>query len=175
MAMDEITALLSEGKQLMQQKKWSEACDCFERILKMNPPPEIEREAQDLAYDCFLMLSEHVPVQSIATPALSGWSSAETPQKRRNIIAEADKATGAYLGERLREFEKEIDEIISTAAEEYRAFPDRGEQLYKRVLEEIDRILGPGCLGPATAAAAPLAERKRRKAAELLNQSFEGD
>jgi tetratricopeptide (TPR) repeat protein len=168
--MDEISALLNEGKALMQQKQWSEASECFERILKMNPTPEVEEEAQDLAYDCFLMLSKHVPVQSIATPALGGWSSAETPKERRRIISEADKATGAYLGERLRGFEKEIDEILAKAAEEYKEHPKRGEQLYKRVLEEIDRILGPGCLGPATAAAAPLADRKRREAAELLDQ-----
>ncbi len=173
--MDEITTLLREGKQLMQQKRWSEASDCFERILKMKPTPDIEREAQDLAYDCFLMLSEHVPVQSIATPALGGWSSAETPQERRRIIAEADKATGAYLGERLRGFEIEIDDVITKAVEEYREFPARGEQLYKRVLQEIDRILGPGCLGPATAAAAPLAERKKREAAQLFNQVLSGD
>ncbi len=169
--MDEIEALLAEGKALMQQRKWSEACDCFERILKMNPTPEMEDEAQDLAYDCFLMLSKHMPVQSIATPAIGRWGSAETPEERRRIIAEADAATGAYIGERLRGFEKEIDQIIAAAVKEYKAHPDLGKQLYARVLVEIDRILGPGCLGPATAVAAPLAERKRREAAELLNQT----
>ncbi len=167
--MDEITALLSEGKQLMEQKRWSKASDCFERILKMNPPPEIEKEVQDLAYDCFLMLSEHVPVQSIATPALSGWSSAEIPQERRRIIAEADRATGAYIGERLREFEKEIDEVIAAALAEYQEKPDQRVQLYQRVLHEIDLILGPGCLGPATAATAPLAERKKKEAARVFD------
>ena len=138
----------------------------------MNPSPEVEDEAQDLAYDCFLMLSKHFPVQSIATPALGGWNSAETPKERRRIIAEADKATGAYIGERLREFEKEIDEVIAAAVKEYKEFPDRRDQLYKRVQQEIDRILGPGCLGPATAMAAPLAERKQKEAASLLDISF---
>jgi hypothetical protein len=172
MTMDEIEALLEEGRALMRQRQWSEASDCFERILKMKPPPEVEEEAQDLAYDCFLMLSKHVPVQSIATPALSGWSAAETPKERRRIITEAEKATGAYIGERLREFEKVIDEMLAKAVAEFKEHPDRGEQLYRRVLEEIDRILGPGCLGPATAAAAPLAERKQKEAAALLGISL---
>lgn len=173
-SMEEVAVLLSKGKQLMQKRKWSEAAACFEQILKMKPPPEIEKEAQELAYDCFLMLSEHMPVQSIAIPALGGWSSAKTPQERRVIIAKANDATAAHINERLIEFEKEIDGVIALAAAEYREHPERREQLYWRVLEEIDRILGPGCLGPATAAAAPLADRKRKEASELFNMPLGG-
>ncbi|MFX1562864.1 MAG: hypothetical protein ACFFDP_06115 [Promethearchaeota archaeon] len=167
--MEEVAAILSKGKQLMRQRKWSEAVACFEQLLKQKPPPEIEREAQELAYDCFLMLSEHMPVQSIAIPALGGWSQAKTPKERRAIIAEANAATAAHINERLGKFEKEIDEVIASAATEYQEHPEQRDQVYRRVLEEIDRILGPGCLGPATAAAAPLAERKRKEVAELFD------
>jgi len=95
-------------------------------------------------------------------------------QERRAMIAEANAATAAHINECLTEFKKEIDEVISSAASEYREHPERREQLYRRVLEEIDRILGPGCLEPATAAAAPLADRKRKEAAELFNMPLEG-
>lgn len=167
--MEEVSPLLSKGKQLMQQRKWSEAAAYFEKILKQKLSPEIEKEAKELAYDCFLMLSEQMPVQSIAIPALGGWSQAETPQERRAIITEANAATAAYINERLTEFEKEIDEVIASATTEYSRHPERRKQLYSRVLEEIDRILGPGCLGPATAAAAPLAERKRKEVAKQFD------
>lgn len=123
--MEEIERLVRKGKELMRQKKWEEARECFRKVLEMKPHTEIKGKIRELDYDCFLMLSDDVPIQSIEVPALRRWRSAKTPRERRVIIAEANTATSAYIEEKSRHFEKQIDEVIASTVSEYEENPRR--------------------------------------------------
>ena len=61
------------------------------------------------------------------------------------------------------------DEIIEHAVEEYRKDPDRRGEIYEKAYLELHERLGMGSIGPATAAAGPLMNNKKRRLAELLD------
>jgi spore coat protein CotH len=76
--------------------------------------------------------------------------------------------TGEYVNQRLRELEKGADEIIENALKEFQEHEADKVNIYQKAYWEIHEKLGMGSIGPATAAAGPLMERKKEKLAKLL-------
>ena len=83
--------------------------------------------------------------------------------------------TGKYISEKLEELDGIAEEIINRASEEYLNDPARKEEIYEQAYEEIHNRLGMGSIGPATAAAAPLMEEKKRKLARVMNVEYDTD
>jgi F0F1-type ATP synthase gamma subunit len=76
--------------------------------------------------------------------------------------------TGEYVNQRLRELEKVADEIIHDALKKFQEHEADKVDIYQNAYWEIHEKLGMGSIGPATAAAGPLMERKKEKLAKLL-------
>ena len=76
--------------------------------------------------------------------------------------------TGEYVNQRLRELEKVADEIIQDALKKFQEHEANKVNIYQKAYWEIHNKLGMGSIGPATAAAGPLMERKKKKLANLL-------
>ena len=76
--------------------------------------------------------------------------------------------TGEYINQRLRELEKVADEIIQDALKKFQEHEANKVNIYQKAYWEIHKKLGMGSIGPATAAAAPLMEKKKIKLATLL-------
>lgn len=98
----------------------------------------------------------------------------ERNQDENMIQRVIDPQTGSditveYVEQRLKELETVANEIIKHATEEYRKEPSKKTEIYKKAYWEIHEKLGQGSIGPATAAAGPLMEKKMMKLAELLD------
>ena len=76
--------------------------------------------------------------------------------------------TGEYINQRLRELEKIADDIIKDALKELKENKANKVKIYQKAYWEIHEKLGMGSIGPATAAASPLMERKKHELAILL-------
>lgn len=76
--------------------------------------------------------------------------------------------TGEYINNRLKELEQIADEIIRHAIIEYKNDKSKKNNIYQKAYWEIHDKLGMGSIGPATAAAGPLMEKKLRKLAIVL-------
>ena len=76
--------------------------------------------------------------------------------------------TGEYINQRLRELEKVADEIIQDALKKFQEHEANKVNIYQKAYWEIHEKLGMGSIGPATAAASPLMERKKHELAILL-------
>lgn len=79
-----------------------------------------------------------------------------------------EDVTGKYINQRLKELEIVADEIIGDALKEYKENKANKVKIYQKAYWEIHEKLGMGSIGPATAAAGPLMEKKKRKLATLL-------
>ena len=76
--------------------------------------------------------------------------------------------TGEYINRRLKELEIVADEIIRNALNQFKENKEHKVNIYQKAYWEIHKKLGMGSIGPATAAAAPLMEKKKIKLATLL-------
>lgn len=76
--------------------------------------------------------------------------------------------TGEYVTQRLKELESIAEEIIRKALKELKQDKANKIKIYKKAYWEIHDKLGMGSIGPATAAAGPLMDRKKEKLARLL-------
>ena len=76
--------------------------------------------------------------------------------------------TGEVISRRLKELDKEADEIIESALKEVKKFPNKKIRIYEKYYWEIHQRLGVGSIGPATAAAGPLMYEKLDILAEKL-------
>jgi len=84
------------------------------------------------------------------------------PETGRDITAE-------YIGTRLKELGEIGDNIIKSALEEFKKYPNDKKEIYEKAYWEIHEKLGMGSIGPATAAAGPLMDKKKMKLAKLLD------
>jgi len=76
--------------------------------------------------------------------------------------------TGEYINQRLKELESIAERIIQDALKEFKQDKDNKINIYKKAYWEIHNRLGMGSIGPATAAAGPLMEKKKQKLAKVL-------
>ena len=76
--------------------------------------------------------------------------------------------TGKYINQRLKELEIVANEIIKDAMKEFKENKENKVNIYQKAYWEIHEKLGMGSIGPATAAAGPLMEKKKRELAILL-------
>jgi hypothetical protein len=81
--------------------------------------------------------------------------------------------TGEYINQRLKELEIIADKIIQSALKELKEDQSNKINIYQKAYWEIHDRLGMGSIGPATAAAGPLMERKKQKLAEVLAIQYE--
>lgn len=77
--------------------------------------------------------------------------------------------TGKYINQRLKELEIVANEIIKDAMKEFKENKENKVNIYQKAYWEIHEKLGMGSIGPATAAAGPLMERKKHELAILLD------
>ena len=76
--------------------------------------------------------------------------------------------TGEYISQRLIELDKTADIIIDKAIQDFRKDQNKKAEIYKEAYWQIHEKLGMGSIGPATAAAGPLMEKKKQKLAKVL-------
>ena len=76
--------------------------------------------------------------------------------------------TGEYINQKLKELDKAADIIIDKAFQDVRKDNNKKSKIYEEAYWQIHEKLGMGSIGPATAAAGPLMERKKQKLAEIL-------
>jgi len=76
--------------------------------------------------------------------------------------------TGEYINQRLKELEIVGEKIIQSALKEYKQDQSNKKKVYEKAYWKIHNKLGMGSIGPATAAAGPLMEKKKLKLANLL-------
>jgi len=76
--------------------------------------------------------------------------------------------TGEYINQRLKELEIVAEKIIEHALNEFRQDQSNKIKIYQKAYSEIHNKLGMGSIGPATAAAGPLMEKKKQKLAKAL-------
>lgn len=76
--------------------------------------------------------------------------------------------TGEYINQRLNELEIVAEKIIQSALKEVKQDQTKKNNIYQKAYWEIHNKLGMGSIGPATAAAGPLMEEKKKKLAEVL-------
>ena len=76
--------------------------------------------------------------------------------------------TGEHINQRLKELEILADKIIAYALKEFKHDQGNKNNFYRNAYWEIHNKLGMGSIGPATAAAGPLMERKKQKLAKML-------
>ena len=81
--------------------------------------------------------------------------------------------TGEYINQRLKELEVIVDKIIQAASIELKRDQSNKTNIYQKAYWEIHNRLGMGSIGPATAAAGPLMERKKLKLANVLVIQYE--
>lgn len=79
--------------------------------------------------------------------------------------------TGKYINQRLEELETITEKIIDSALKEYVKTQSNKVNIYEKAYWEIHNELGMGSIGPATAAAGPLMEKKKRKLAKVMEIS----
>jgi len=77
--------------------------------------------------------------------------------------------TGEYINQRLKELDKIGDTIIDKAFQDFQMDETKKAEIYKETYWQIHEKLGMGSIGPATAAAGPLMEKKKQKLAQLLD------
>lgn len=76
--------------------------------------------------------------------------------------------TGEHITQRLKELEIVAEKIIQSALKEFRQDQSNKKKVYQNAYWEIHNKLGMGSIGPATAAAGPLMEKKKHKLALVL-------
>ncbi len=76
--------------------------------------------------------------------------------------------TGEYINQRLKELEIVAEKIIQSALKEFKRDQSNKKKVYEKAYWEIHKELGMGSIGPATAAAGPLMEKKKQKLAKVL-------
>jgi len=76
--------------------------------------------------------------------------------------------TGEYINQRLKELETLAEKIIQSALKELKQDQSNKKEVYEKAYWEIHNKLGMGSIGPATAAASPLIEKKQQKLAKVL-------
>jgi len=76
--------------------------------------------------------------------------------------------TGEYINQRLKELEIVGEKIIQSALKEYKQDQSNKKKVYEKAYWKIHNKLGMGSIGPATAAAGPLMDKKKLKLANLL-------
>jgi len=77
--------------------------------------------------------------------------------------------TGEYINQRLKELDKTADMIIDKAFQDFRKDHNKKTEIYEEAYWQIHEKLGMGSIGPATAAAGPLMEKKKQKLAKVLD------
>ena len=81
--------------------------------------------------------------------------------------------TGEYINQRLKELKIIADKIIKAALKKLKQDQSNKTKIYQKAYWEIHNKLGIGCIGPATAAAGPLMEKKKQELAEVLAIQYE--
>ena len=76
--------------------------------------------------------------------------------------------TGEHITQRLEELEIVAEKIIQSALKEFRQDKSNKKKVYEKAYWEIHNKLGMGSIGPATAAAGPLMEKKKQKLSIVL-------
>jgi len=76
--------------------------------------------------------------------------------------------TGEYINRRLKELDKIADIMIDKALQDFLKNHNKKAEIYEKAYWQIHEKLGMGSIGPATAAAGPLMERKKQKLAKVL-------
>jgi hypothetical protein len=76
--------------------------------------------------------------------------------------------TGEYVNQRLKVLENIAEKIVQNALKEYGQDRSKKLNIYHKAYWEIHNKLGMGSIGPATAAAGPLMEKKMQKLAKEL-------
>ncbi len=76
--------------------------------------------------------------------------------------------TGEYISQRLEELGKIAEIIIDKAFQDFRKDYNKKAEIYEEAYWQIHEKLGMGSIGPATAAAGPLMEKKKHKLAIVL-------
>lgn len=76
--------------------------------------------------------------------------------------------TGEHINQRLKELEIVAEKIIQSALKEFKQDQSSKKKIYQKAYWEIHNKLGMGSIGPATAAAGPLMEKKKHKLAIVL-------
>jgi len=76
--------------------------------------------------------------------------------------------TGEYINQRLKELDKTADMIIDKAFQDFLKDHKKKAEIYEEAYWQIHEKLGMGSIGPATAAAGPLMEKKKQKLAKVL-------
>ena len=76
--------------------------------------------------------------------------------------------TGEYINQRLEELDNIADLMIDKAIQDFRKDHNKKLEIYNKVYWQIHEKLGMGSIGPATAAAGPLMEKKKQKLAKVL-------
>jgi hypothetical protein len=93
-------------------------------------------------------------------------------EKKNNTYKETqyfqlDNTTGEhtsnYIEEKLKELEIIAEEIISFGIWRYEQNPQNKEEIFKETEERLIFRIGHGSIGPATAAAGPLLNKKMNK------------
>ncbi|NVM18799.1 MAG: hypothetical protein HWN80_13875 [Candidatus Lokiarchaeota archaeon] len=69
--------------------------------------------------------------------------------------------TGEFINQRLIELESVAEKIIQTALKEFKQDQSNRKKVYEKAYWKIHSELGTGSIGPATAAAGPLMEKKK--------------
>ncbi len=94
----------------------------------------------------------------------------EEPLVQRVIDLKTGKdITQEYVSSRLKELEELADKLIYVAVASYRTDPGNKKAIYEQTYWELHEQLGMGSIGPATAAAGPLLEDKKRTLAHNLD------
>ncbi|MBU0580685.1 MAG: hypothetical protein KKA19_05870 [Candidatus Margulisbacteria bacterium] len=81
--------------------------------------------------------------------------------------------TGEYVAQKLKELEETADEIIRDAFEEYVDNPQAKIKVYKAAIADLQELLDSGSIGPATGAAVPLIEIKKKELADKFEVNQE--
>ena len=76
--------------------------------------------------------------------------------------------TGEHISQRLIELDTIADTIIDKAIQDFRNNHNKKMEIYEETYWKIHEKLGMGSIGPATAAAGPLMEKKKQKLAKVL-------
>lgn len=92
----------------------------------------------------------------------------EVPVQKVIDLKTGRDITGEYISRRLVELGILADKIIQQAASDVEADPESRRSIYEATYWEIHERLGSGSIGPATAVASGLMEKKKKELADVL-------
>ncbi len=80
--------------------------------------------------------------------------------------------TGDVINKRLKELEIAADEIIHFTLWRWEHSPEEKDKIFKETEDYLVQTIGQGSIGPATAAAGPLLEKKINELHDLYKKNY---